>query len=718
MRPTAALASDTLVQALTAAGVPTAELTDRALRPFDALRAQPVRLQRALRTAFEAWCPTLLVRSTLDQRLLLVERVDGSWLAADLAGRPLSERAWPHWTRGRLAPHDPDRAVSNLELNDEAEYRLTRPRVLISALYHPEFFPLPRFPLGISDLARAARASLLGEVELMDMQLGATIESITAAVASDAPDILGISATFGQHDLMVELLDALHAGTQPPLVIAGGSLTARNERMLLERYPDLLVARGAGESTIADLLAYWHRDITLGEVRGLGYHGAAHGHGTLTVDLRRTATQPNRMAADYLPELDLLEETFARHGVAQIELSRGCTSACSFCPRGHKGLWAGSKALDIAWLLPELDAVFQRHPQVSRTLYAVDEEFIGRGPDAVPRALALADTLHAAGFRWETSCRVDQVARTDQDRAWHIERAVMWRALVERGLRRCLFGVESGVDSILERFNKETTSMDNALAVRSLSALGVPTRFTYITFDPLMSLAELEASYAFQGRTDLLMRRLPELDAAAVVDGVRDEDFVTRNAAGQPFYTGISYLLVSMECLVGAAYTRLVQAAGLAGAARPSMGRLDADYADWRIGAASARAQLWVDRNFPLDYTLKSLEKILDGSARDAVREARVVLKQAAYDLLGQMIDGIRVAPRQSSPRARELLDAQLGACADLLISDLQVAMAQAATQVRGVLPAASAALLDREVDRWLEVQGWTLINAAEACGT
>ena len=28
--------------------------------------------------------------------------------------------------------------------------------MLLAALYHPEYFPLPRFPLGISDVARAA----------------------------------------------------------------------------------------------------------------------------------------------------------------------------------------------------------------------------------------------------------------------------------------------------------------------------------------------------------------------------------------------------------------------------------------------------------------------------------------------------------------------------------------------------------------------------------
>lgn len=706
-----------LAEALAAASVPAALLTDQALEIFDSLRARPVQLQEALVASFGAWCPKILVRSTLDQRLLLLQDRAGGWFTADMAGRALLERNWPAWTHGRIAVCDPRRAVSALELAEDAEYRLTRPKVLICALYHPEFFPLPRFPLGISDLARAARASMLGEVELADMQLGANIASITSAVADQTPDILGISATFGQHDLMIELLDAVYAADRAPLVIAGGSLTARNERLLLDRYGDLLIARGAGESTISDLISYWHRDLDLPQVRGVGYRGAASG-GAMAIGMRRTATVPNRAAADYLPELDLLDETFARRGVAQLELSRGCTSTCSFCPRGHKGQWAGSKAGEFAWLLPELDAVFRRHPQVSRTLYAVDEEFIGRGPDAVERALELAGTLHEAGFRWETSCRVDQVASTGRDRQWHIERAGMWRVLVERGLRRCLFGVESGVDSILERFNKDTTSLENTLAVRTLSALGVPTRFTYITFDPLMTLDELEATHAYQGRRDLLMRRADHLDPAAVVDGVRDEQFVARHATGQPFYTGISYLLVSMECLIGAAYTRMVQAAGLAGDSRPAMGRLDAQYADWRIGIASERAQLWVDRNFALDYTLKSLEKILDGVPREAMRETRLVLKAAAFELLGQMITRIKAAPARPTAQARELLAGQIAACADLLITDLRGAVVQAADEVRAVLPTDARMVLDEEIRRWLEVQGWALINAAEACGT
>lgn len=533
--------------------------------------------------------------------------------------------------------------MSVAELTDDAADRLARPRVLLTSLYHPEWFPLPRFPLAISDLARAARLTLMGQVHLIDMQLGASLDDIIRWVHDERPDIVGVSATFGQHDLMRDLLDRLDQMPTPPLVLAGGSLTVRNEALLLERYPWLLIARGAGEPTIADAMAYFHGDRELASIRGIGYRGAprrgAVEHGR---QARRTAVAPNRVQRDFLPELDLLDATFACHGVAQLEISRGCTSHCSFCPRGHKGSWSGGDTDRLPWMLAEIGKVADRHPEISRTLYVVDEEFIGRGEDAVDRALDVASTISDAGFAWESSCRIDQVVRPDRERAWHMERASMWRSLLGTGLRRMLFGVESGVTSILARFAKDSTAEQNALAIRTLSALGVPTRFTYITFDHLMTDDELAASHAFQARTDLLLRPVPELSVEQIVDGVTDPDFVAEHATGRPFYTEISYMLVAMECLIGAPYTRAVQAQGLAGPADPTMGRIDARFVDWRIGSCSRRAQMWIDRHFALDYTLKSLEKILDGVPRRRVRNARVVLKDGSFRVLAGMLDLIR----------------------------------------------------------------------------
>ncbi|MGQ0775279.1 MAG: B12-binding domain-containing radical SAM protein [Pseudonocardiales bacterium] len=654
----------------------------------------------------------------LDRRLLFAERSAalGGWVVADLSGQPHCSREWPGWTAGRVNLAEPDRWLSVAELSGDAADRLARPKVLLTSLYHPEWFPLPRFSLAIHDLARAARLTLMGQVRLIDMQLGSSLDDITRWVHDHRPDIVGISATFGQHDLMSDLLDRLGRMPVPPLVLAGGSLTVRNEAMLLERYPRLLIARGAGEPTIADAMAHFHGDCELASIRGIGYRGAPRG-GAIAIGSRprHTAVQPNRRQDDFLPELDLLDATFARNGVAQLEISRGCTSHCSFCPRGHKGSWSGGNTDGLPWMLAEIGKVADRHPTISRTLYVVDEEFIGRGEDAVHRALDVASTISRAGFTWESSCRIDQVVRPDRDRAWHVERASMWRSLLGADLRRMLFGVESGVTSILERFAKDSTAEQNALAVRTLSALGLPTRFTYITFDHLMTADELAASHAFQDRTDLLLRPLPELSIEQIVDGVTDPDFVAEHTTGRPFYTEISYMLVSMECLIGAPYTRAVQAQGLAGQADPAMGRVEAQFADWRIGACSRRAQMWVDRHFALDYTLKSLEKILDGVPRRRMRNARVVLKDGAFRVLTGMLDLIGTySPDVPDPG----LDLALLALLDTAVGELATTLSLTIEHVLPTLPATSGQLLDHEFTRWCDAEGWRLINANDSCGT
>lgn len=311
-------------------------------QPFTAANITPL-LHRpaALHRLLAERLPTrVAVTGSMDRRLLLVENTTRSgWTIADLSGQEHRTRQWPAWTRGRLPLTRPDSWLTETDLAASTFHRLLKPHLLLVALYHPEYFPLPRFPLAISDVARAARATLMGRVELMDMQLGVTLDDIAGRVEAEGPDIIGVSATFGQHDLMTTLLDRLASLPNPPLLVAGGSLTVRNEKLLLQQYPNLLVARAAGEPTIQDVLAYWHGDLPLNEIRGIGYRGSVQrGEGTMAIGrARRTATVANRLQTDIWPELDLIEATFNAGGVAQLECSRGCTSSCSFCPRGHKG---------------------------------------------------------------------------------------------------------------------------------------------------------------------------------------------------------------------------------------------------------------------------------------------------------------------------------------------------------------------------------------------
>lgn len=677
-------------------------LADAAALRWEEHAARPAHLGRAFAGLLGLDPSQVLVAGPMDQRLLLVDR-GATWALANLSGRPFCTVDWPTWLRAGVDLDEPASSVSTARVQPATLLRLRRPRVLLASLYHPEHFPLPRFPLAISDLARSARSTFSGTVDLMDMQLGDEIDDIVAAAAD--VDIFGLSATFGQYDLLIEVLERVLALGHPPLVVAGGSLTARVESLLLDRAPGLLLSHGAGESTITDLIAHWHGELPLERVRGIVYLGRRG-------EVRRNA-RPSRRRSEQvvLPELDLLSATLSRGGVAQIEASRGCTNYCSFCPRSHKGTWADLWDGQLEWVLTEIRRVFDRHPHRSRTLYVVDEEFVGRGSESAERALRVAAAFQQSGFGWETSCRVDQVV-ADKDLEWHANRAEMWRALVDRGLQRCLFGLESGVTSVLTRFNKETTGEQNTLAIRTLSALGVPTRFTYITFDHLMSFEELAQTYAYQGRTDLILKPLPDLSPEEIVNGVRDEAFVKANSAGVPLHGEISYMLVSMECLIGAPYTRIVEAAGLAKGLRASMGRVDAAFRDWRIGVCAELGQRWVDRSFALDYTLKSIEKIVDGETREAIRGTRRVMRSSGYELLGHMV-GLCREFEPGRLRIDELRMA-IRSLMDEGIHHLRVLLEPRIESLHGLLMTSESRVLARQFAAWRERGEWRLINPAE----
>ena len=97
-------------------------------------------------------------------------------------------------------------------------------------------------------------------------------------------------------------------------------------------------------------------------------------------------------------------------------------------------------------------------------------------------------------------------------------------------------------------------------------------------------------------------------------------------------------MLVSMECLIGSKYLKKAEKSGLTGETCLSMGRKDIDYQDPRIGLMAKNCQLWIDRNFALDYILKSIEKVETGGLSSEIRELRKVLKDAAYILLGILL--------------------------------------------------------------------------------
>lgn len=620
------------------------------------------------------------------------------------------------------------RHIHLVEISEEGIVFFTRPRVQLVSLCHPENFPFPRFPLGISNIAEAMRGQLCGNVSLADMQLGESIDSIVNNINYHQHDIVGISITFGQQDILEKLIETINTKIKhKPLIIVGGSLASLTYQYLLNKYPKIIVCMGHGEKTMIDLVNCWRNEIDISSVCNVAYKNY---FGELLITKKYDGCINNFN----IPALDLLEKTLSINGVMQLEMSRGCSHACSFCPRGHKGKWSGYSPFLLKKLLPYISETFNRYPSISRKIFLVDEECIGyRSRSCLGRMTKIANILSYYNFCFEANARIDQVYRCNETKIWHTKRMKFLKSLATNGLDRILFGIESGVDTVLERFNKRTTKEQNIYAIRMLSACNVPVRYTYITYDPMMTIDELIETYKFQGRKDLVLQPLPYISNDDIYEIIHNESMVDSLKTDLPLYLEISYLLVSLECLFGSPYYQLAKQKGLARKAVFSMGKRVMAYLQPEIEMLSYFSQLWIDHNFAFDYTLKSLIKLANNNNRHPLYALRSSIKESSYILLGKMIFIITNDPSLISNLSLSEIDtfnvtqlagkwnSQKFDCESnmriltiLLNGQMELLskkMNDMFNEYKYAIPMEYVSIVERSIERWNNIDCWNLIN-------
>lgn len=623
----------------------------------------------------------VIILGPYEERVMIINNLAANFGEKSLGSLPVNWRSL----------EKPNSWISNCRIKKSID----KPLVGIASLYIKTNFPLPRFPLGISCLARSIRRMYKGTVSLYDMQLGESLEEVTRKLLTN--DIIGVSATFGQNEIFEKCLNQIFKKkSDEQIVVVGGSLPALNAEYLTGVYPGVIIATGPGEKVMCDVVTEWDSSGNYDEIDG------TYRKNTSKKSIRLNRPKNNSIDVDFLPELDLLDLTLETNGVYQLESSRGCTHACSFCPRDHKGLWSGQISKNFKSNLEAAKLIFEQTGK-RKKVFLVDEEYVGRSKNfnVSNRAVNLSRDIYEAGFVWETSSRLDQVTRLELDHDWHKNRAEMWSMLKRNGMERCLFGLESGVNSILKRFNKHTKQEQIITALRTLTSLDIPIRLTYITFDHLMDIDELIESYKFLGRNDIILNPNTDVEIEDLVNLVRNDTWAAENSSPKPLYHYISYMLVSMECLKGSPYLEKVKKLNLVNSYDPMMGRYKASFKDPKIGMISDWAQRWVDRNFSFDYTLKSLEKISDGITKQSIRELRFLIRTQAYIVLGNFIDCYSNL-KKDSRLLREI-------CNENFI-ELVSSIHKNIPHVKS-LPKELTDILNEEYLKWSNKSHWKLIN-------
>jgi radical SAM superfamily enzyme YgiQ (UPF0313 family) len=302
---------------------------------------------------------------------------------------------------------------------------------------------------------------------------GQQIANVAEEAASYQPVLVGISVVHQWHrNFAIELAEQIRQKAPAAHIALGGVFpTSDWEGMLwLGRGAIDSICRGEGEQTLHELVSALVSARDWRQVPGIAYVGP---HGPVATKPRTRQSDLSQISP---PDRSQLPSAVRLGGVIQMEASRGCNAACTFCDMRRTG-WVPR---DPKAVVDELEDLVRAFP--GRSVWFVDNMFLGFGPERFQRALTIAREITQRGI---------SVRFSFQDRAENVDEQV-FLAMKGAGLNTVYVGVESLAQGPLRRWHKGTTVEQNKQAIRTLRRLGIYTHIGLIAFDDGTTLDEIE----------------------------------------------------------------------------------------------------------------------------------------------------------------------------------------------------------------------------------
>ncbi len=210
-----------------------------------------------------------------------------------------------------------------------------------------------------------------------------SVEEMRAAIAAEAPDVVGFSAYIWNITHVLELVSGLEAVA----VIGGPQMTELSEELIREHPAIDIIVEGEGEISFREILEYLSDQRELKDVLGI------------TVQEGRTPKRTEAVELDRIPPL--YERIFRENPSLTwitIETSRGCPYHCSFCT------WGYSKSMryyDLERVISDLDVILAQ-PTIE-FIYFCDSSLILHKRRAKPILQHIIDSGTKKAVRYEMS---------------------------------------------------------------------------------------------------------------------------------------------------------------------------------------------------------------------------------------------------------------------------------------------------------------------------
>jgi radical SAM superfamily enzyme YgiQ (UPF0313 family) len=362
-------------------------------------------------------------------------------------------------------------------------------------------------------------------VEIIDGYLFGmeTREVVRRIIEDESCKVVGISPFIDSLKQSLEITREIKKARGDIYVFWGGHLATFSAEDLLDSHAEIdIVIRGEGELTFVEVLEKISlRNSDFESVDGL----AIRKNGKVFFTKPRCLIEN----LDSLPFPDRVNafKAFEIGSLVQISGSRGCYGNCSFCSinslyRLSDGrAWRGRSPESIVKELCELNSLYGFD-----MFKFVDDSFFGPDEDWRERAMCIANGIIASGLsiRFRISTRVNNVD------------CEVFSRLKQAGLYAVSVGVESGVQRMLDTFNKGTSVKQNIEALQILEELGIVTLMGFIGFDPYVTLEEIQENIVFLkeamfAMTDLVSKPLY----------VHADDSITKKLIAEDMITGRTF---------------------------------------------------------------------------------------------------------------------------------------------------------------------------------
>lgn len=332
--------------------------------------------------------------------------------------------------------------------------------------------------LGIPYLASFLRSKGLS-VQIVDAQLEGWKPKRAAEEISKIPArIIGVTVPFQEYALEVlNFITTLKRSTGAHLVI-GGIFPSFAYREILERFPAIdAVVIGEGEETLYELSKAILEGKDWRDVKGIAYVEDGQ--------VRVTQTRSSIKNLDSLPfpARDHLPRIYEKTKLSSMITSRGCYASCTFCSVVPFYSQFGPKVRlrSPENVVDELEELVKGY-KVENVVFCDANFTISK-----ERAARIAEEIlrRKIKVRYAIESRVTEV---DEE---------LFKLLKESGLRRVFLGLESGSQTMLDRFRKGVTVQQNLKALETMAKLDLYVSPGFIMFDDETTLDEVIENLRF-----------------------------------------------------------------------------------------------------------------------------------------------------------------------------------------------------------------------------